>query len=675
MPPRTLSYLQAFRKIGDFRQKLLKSKRDAGKADDTGAVLPPEHGSAGGYKLVVISGEPNFIGHRYRAIQLVDAARAAGWEANAFSLGEIGARPAHVDNASVLLIWRAPWSEVLEGIVGRARQSGARIAFDCDDLMFDPEIAKTAIIDGIRSQHFDEEQVRIHYEAVRRAAALADFAVVPTKRLIRSMAMLGKPAYLLPNGFDSETLRLANASVLQRMATPPDGLLRVGYASGSRTHQRDFAIVAGALARALRARPNLRFVSFTGNLDLTEFPEFADLGGQIEWRTPVPFDRLPSELARFDVNLAPLEVDNPFCEAKSELKYFEAALVGVPTLASPTEPFREAISDGITGLLVPADGWTVALDRVLDDAELRAELGRNAYRHVLWRYGPERRVELVHRILSMAVSGARDKAAFGALLAAESRPWRQPGMEIPRSQVVFDAIGAGQSDVAVIMPVYNYAHYVEEALDSLLAQTLRNFDVVVVDDRSTDNSLAVVRAWAEQHHQRFTRFTLLRNECNSKLGPTRNVAFDFTRARFVMPLDADNSLLPGCLESCRAALESTGAAAAYPIIRQFGDATNLMGDLPWDPVRLAHGNYIDAMAMIRKAAWAALDGYEIRQGWEDYDLWLKFIERGFSAVQVPEELALYRVHAASMIRTETSREEIYSQLLRTMQHHHPWSTI
>ena len=54
----------------------------------------------------------------------------------------------------------------------------------------------------------------------------------------------------------------------------------------------------------------------------------------------VPLHHLPDEIARFDINLAPLEPDNPFCDAKSELKYFEGALAGVCTIASPVGPFR-----------------------------------------------------------------------------------------------------------------------------------------------------------------------------------------------------------------------------------------------------------------------------------------------------------------------------------------------
>ena len=87
---------------------------------------------------------------------------------------------------------------------------------------------------------------------------------------------------------------------------------------------------------------------------------------QIEWRQSVPFRQLPDELARFDINLAPLETGNVYCEAKSELKYFEAALVEVPTIASPTVPYEEAIRHGETGYLArTAEEWFECLDTLV----------------------------------------------------------------------------------------------------------------------------------------------------------------------------------------------------------------------------------------------------------------------------------------------------------------------
>ena len=128
----------------------------------------------------------------------------------------------------------------------------------------------------------------------------------------------------------------------------------------------------------------------------------------------MPFDELPLEYARFHVSIAPLEVGNPFCEAKSEVKYIEAALVGVATVASPTEPFSAAIRHGETGFLATDDdSWYEALSRLVVDERLRNEVAANAHRDVLTRYGPENRTRVVTELLGQLLgrkTGASDLA-------------------------------------------------------------------------------------------------------------------------------------------------------------------------------------------------------------------------------------------------------------------------
>jgi glycosyltransferase involved in cell wall biosynthesis len=108
----------------------------------------------------------------------------------------------------------------------------------------------------------------------------------------------------------------------------------------------------------------------------------------------VGLDELPWELARFDVNLAPLEVGNPYCEAKSELKFFEAALVGVPTVASPTQPFRDAMRHGETGFVASTpETWFAHITALLSDEALRQRVVQAALVDVEARYGVAKRVE------------------------------------------------------------------------------------------------------------------------------------------------------------------------------------------------------------------------------------------------------------------------------------------
>jgi hypothetical protein len=136
----------------------------------------------------------------------------------------------------------------------------------------------------------------------------------------------------------------------------------------------------------------------------------------------VAWQELPNLVAQVDVNLAPLEVENPFCQAKSEIKYTEAALVGVPTIASPTEAFSYAIRPGETGLLAGGmDAWVESLARLIDDPDERSRLGENARRAVYAAYAPQpRSLELLttlRRIQAQHENTAVDLAQAAVLVA------------------------------------------------------------------------------------------------------------------------------------------------------------------------------------------------------------------------------------------------------------------
>ena len=421
--------------------------------------------------------------------------------------------------------------------------------------------------------------------------------------------------------------------------------MRLGYAAGTRTHQADFQIAAGAIGCILRERPQCRLVLFrdpayqTPIVDAAEFPAMAGLDGQIEWRDMVSLEDLPNELARFDINLAPLEVGNPFCEAKSELKYFEAALVEVCTIASPTDPMRRAIEDGETGVLATStDAWYAAMLKLVDDPALRRRLAHAAYLDVLGQFGPQCRMAALGSMLRQIEGAERGAMAFELDLRRRADVAR-PQFDIPEAERIFVSDQDQAAEVTIIVPVYNYARYVTEALESVLYQTLAPLDLVVIDDASTDKSLSVTREWASRHANRFNRLVVLRNHRNAGLARTRNVGFDAAETPFVLPLDADNRLRSDCATRCLDALRRSQAAFAYPFLQCFGDADELRGTQPFSAIQFATGNYIDAMALVAKWAWAAVGGYaHIRYGWEDYDFWCRCVEHGLWGQHVPEFL-------------------------------------
>ena len=632
-------------------------------------------------RIMFVSGEAHTPGHIYRVMRQFEAAADLGMAASWMTIQQIWERGEEISAADVVIIWRAEDSPMVAEIFSRTRATRAKVLFDIDDLMFRPELATISTIDGIRSLGHDAESVAEMFQRVQEVAVHADACICTTEELAHQMREFNPSTFVLPNGFDAMVLKTSRLAV-RRRERDSDGLIRLGYATGTRTHQADFRVAADAVGRILRQRPPCRLVLFrdpahqTPILDPAEFPALAGLDHQIEWRDAVSLSDLPNEFARFDINLAPLEVGNPFCEAKSELKYFEAALVEVCTIASPTGPMRRAIHDGETGRLAAStDAWYAAMLELVDNPALRQRLAHRAYLDVLWQFGPQRRASTLSSILQQTEGAERGAVAFELDLRRSAGAAR-PELDIPEAEQIFISDQGQSAEVTVVVPVYNYARYVVEALDSVHHQTLVPLDLIVVDDASTDDSPAIIDDWARRHTNRFNRLVVMRNCRNAGLARARNVGFDQAETPFVLPLDADNRLCPECCAKCLEALQMSRAAFAYPSLQCFGSADHLTGTEPFSAIRLATGNYIDAMALIAKWAWAAVGGYtHIPYGWEDYDFWCRCVEHGFWGQQVPEILAEYRLHSTSMLHTQTDIPENKVRVIKELTARHGWLSI
>ena len=224
----------------------------------------------------------------------------------------------------------------------------------------------------------------------------------------------------------------------------------------------------------------------------------------------------------------------------------------------------------------------------------------------------------------------------------------------------------------MVVPLYNYEDYVLEALDSVYEQSLSVLDLIVVDDCSTDRSLEVATAWAERKAARFNRIVVLKHRSNYGLAKCRNSGFDAAETLYVLPLDADNKLLPRCCERLLNTMRSSRVAFVYGTIQRFGDETSLVSELPYEAERLVGSNYIDAMALVSKEAWATVGGYHRIQivGVEDYNLWCRIAEHGLSGEWWGCRRSV-RVQS-SMLRTQTNIDSDHRRLLDIMASRHPW---
>jgi glycosyltransferase involved in cell wall biosynthesis len=201
--------------------------------------------------------------------------------------------------------------------------------------------------------------------------------------------------------------------------------------------------------------------------------------------------------------------------------------------------------------------------------------------------------------------------------------------------------------VAVVMPCYNYGRYAAEALRSLALQTMRPTEVLVIDDGSTDDSLDVLRGLASE--LRDTVPITVVHQSNRGIVRTLNEGVAATSAPYVLFVSPDDRSLPALVEKLATALDrnpSTGYA--YPKMRLFGDEEGVYLTFPFSPGRLLFDhNYIPGASMVRRAAFNSVGGFRELAAFEDWDLWLGFLDRGWKGVLVPEVLYEWRQHPTS----------------------------
>lgn len=191
--------------------------------------------------------------------------------------------------------------------------------------------------------------------------------------------------------------------------------------------------------------------------------------------------------------------------------------------------------------------------------------------------------------------------------------------------------------VSIIITSYNYARFLPEAIASALQQTYPAVEVIVIDDGSTDDSVAVAC-----HYD----VTVLAQE-NQGVSTARNNAAAAARGKFILFLDADDTLYPDSIARLMARLENTPADTgyAYGQMEYFDSRTGIFQSQEFDPQALARGNYICATSLIRKDAFDAAGGFD--RGFahrEDWEFYIRLLHKGYRGAFLAEPVLRYRKH-------------------------------
>jgi len=323
---------------------------------------------------------------RYRVYNLIEGLEKLGYKSTSLdssSMREIitkGMKPRAV------VFFRSPYdhNHGVVDVLDYLRNHGITTIFDVDDYIFEPSIIKhIAGASALPPEKATEYEWGVR--AYRSLMLCCDRATASTPFLVQQIENLGRPSYVVVNSVNKAQIERADTALARPRLD--DGKIRIGYYSGSATHARDFEACADGLKAAMREEPSLIF-RLTGHLALdASWDEFAGRVERQAFMTPLEMIDSQRDCA---VTLAPLEEGNPFCEGKSELKYFEPALVETPTIASRTAPFKAAIECGVTGKLAStADEWKSSILSLARDKTLRSKMGQAARRHALRTFSTE----------------------------------------------------------------------------------------------------------------------------------------------------------------------------------------------------------------------------------------------------------------------------------------------
>lgn len=286
----------------------------------------------------------------------------------------------------IFIFHRVIYDKHVSSFIDDIKTKHKTIIFEIDDLVYDPKYVP--YLDYYR--HMGKEEKRWYDNGIGReilSDPYVEICLVSTDFLAKAVKndYPTKKVFILRNKLALDQIKYAQLAFFKRNGIKPkDGIIRIGYFSGSKSHDKDFGSISDVLIEILKKYKNvvLMIVGF-----LTLDKKFTEIRSQIECHPFVSVKKLSELILRSDINIAPLEINNPFCNAKSELKFFEAGILGIPTVASATDAFKYAINDGVNGFLAcNKHQWKAGIERLIEDKELRKSIGKQSRIDTLKRH-------------------------------------------------------------------------------------------------------------------------------------------------------------------------------------------------------------------------------------------------------------------------------------------------
>jgi len=283
-----------------------------------------------------------------------------------------------VKNYRCFIFFRCPITETVKDFILKAKENHKTVLFDIDDLVID-----TVYTDKIKYvQSMPKKEKELYDEGVDRMQSvlrMCDAAITTTERLAEELKRYVPEVYINRNTASERMVELSFEAINHKKRKE-DNYIKIGYFSGSITHNDDILMILPVLERILSENENVQ-LHFVGELDIPL--ELKPFENRIVAHKFMRWEELPQYIASMDINIAPLE-DTIFNEAKSENKWVEAALVKVPTIASKVGAMDRMIEHNKTGMLCSNnEEWYNSLVSLIQDTNKRKAIAERAHHYVL----------------------------------------------------------------------------------------------------------------------------------------------------------------------------------------------------------------------------------------------------------------------------------------------------
>ncbi len=214
--------------------------------------------------------------------------------------------------------------------------------------------------------------------------------------------------------------------------------------------------------------------------------------------------------------------------------------------------------------------------------------------------------------------------------------------------------------VSVVIPCFNQGQYVDDAINSIINQSFKDIEIVLIEDCSTDN-------FTQEYIRKkdFPNTKKIINGRNLGVSASRNKAIQAARGIFILPLDADDMIHPEFISAAIDIIDNDIADVVYSKVDFFGDCKGSFNLPKFSLHTMLQNNLVVNTALFRKSAWGHVSGYssEMKAGVEDWDFWLSLIESGQRFHRINRSLFYYRQHGISRTTGAKSNEKELRELI------------